>query len=141
MPQALLAGLFFAHGLITTAIGLPAVTRGGDDLPNPGWLGWWPTNLGRSWLLDAVQFGPGGYALGGLLWLASGLAFAGAGLGLFGVPRLRGLWQPLALAGGGCGLVAAALFLHPWYAFAVLINLAVVITQAGTRGPLTVATG
>jgi hypothetical protein len=54
--------------------------------------------------------GPSGYALGGMIWLASGLAFTGAGLGLFGVPGLKGIWQPLALAEGRFGLTAVALF-------------------------------
>ena len=140
-----LAVLFLIHGLITTMTGIPALADGGrrawadTGLANAPWLSWWPSNLGRSWLIDAAQLGPTGYALGGLVWLVSGLAFAGAALGLFGVPGLRGAWQPLALAGGGFGLLATAVFFHPWYAFAVLVNLAVLATRAGTeRSPFVV---
>ena len=144
MLTEILAGLFVVHGLITLGNGLGAVADGGrkawadPGLANAAWLSWWPINLGRSWLVDAAQLGPSGYALGGLIWLISGLAFAGAGLGLFGVPGLKGLWQPLALAGSGFGLTAVALFFHPWYALALLINLAVLATRAGTeRSPFT----
>jgi hypothetical protein len=139
MFTGVLAALFFIHGLITMGNGFGAVVDGGrkawadPGLANAAWLSWWPMNLGRSWLVDAAQLGPSGYALGGLIWLASGLAFAAAGLGLFGVPGLKGIWQPLALAGGGFGLTAVGLFFHPWYAVALLINLAVLATRAGTE--------
>src|SRR5438128_3512003 len=127
--HGVLAGLFFVHGLITMASGMGAVADGGrkawtePGLANAAWLSWWPINLGRSWIIDAAQIGPPGYALGELIWLASGLAFVGAGLGLFGVPGLQPVWRMLALAGGGFGVTAVALFFHPWYALALLINL------------------
>ncbi len=140
MFSGVLAGLFLVHGLITIGSGVGAVVDGGrkawadPGLANAAWLSWWPINLGRSWLVDAAELGPTGYAVGGLIWLASGVAFALAGLGLFGVvPGLTGAWQPLALAGGGFGLAAVVLFLHPWYAIALLINLAVLATRAGTE--------
>ena len=102
-------------------------------LANTPWLSWWPINLGRSWLVETAQLGPSGYAIGGLVWPVSGLAFASAALGLFGVPGLRRLWQPLALVGGGFGLLATAVFFRPLYAFVVLVNLAVLATRAGTE--------
>jgi hypothetical protein len=146
MFTGVLAGLFFVHGLITIGSGVGAVADGGrkawadPGLANAPWLSWWPMGLGRSWLIDVAQLGPSGYAVGGLSWLASGLAFIGAGLGLFGVPVVKGIWQPLALTGGAFGLTAVALFFHPWYALALLINSAVLITRAGTeRSPLIVA--
>ena len=139
MPQGLLAGFFIVHGLITTAIGAGAVA----DPDNPGLAGtsWalWPTPLGRSWVIDGLQLGDGASIAGGVLWGAAGLALLGAGLGLFGAPLLRTAWQPLAVAGGGASLVALVLYFHPIYALAVAINLAIVATQAGTRGPWMVA--
>jgi hypothetical protein len=70
----------------------------------------------------------------------SGFAFAAAGLGLFGVPGPKTMWQPLALTGGGFGLAAVAAFFHPWYAIALLVNLAVLATRAGTeRTPFNLA--
>lgn len=139
MPQALLAGLLVAHGLITTAIGSGTVTGGAKaGLAGTSWA-LWPTPLGRSWVIDGLHLGAGASAAGGILWGAAGLAFVGAGLGLFGVPGLRTLWQPLAMAGGGVSLLALLLYFHPYYALAVAINLAIVATQAGTRGPLPLA--
>ncbi len=139
MFAGVIAALFLIHGLITIGNGFGAILDGGrkawadPGLANAAWLNWWPMNLGRSWLVDTAQLGPMGYALGGWIWLISGLAFAVAALGLFGVPGLKGIWQPLALAGGGFGLTAVALFFHPWYAIALLVNLAVLVTRAGTE--------
>ena len=139
MFTGILAILFFIHGLITIGSGFGAVVDGGrkawsdPGLANATWLSWWPLNLGRSWVVDAAQLGPTAYAIGGLIWIASGLAFAAAGLGLFGMTGLKGIWQPLALAGGGFGLAAVAMFFHPWYAIALLVNLAVLATRAGTE--------
>jgi hypothetical protein len=144
MPAAVLAALFLLHGSITTLVGAPVVADGGrmawasPGLANASWLSWWPTSLGRSWAADVARLGPTGYALGSLVWVASGAAFLGAGLGLLGMPGLSDLWQPLALAGGALGLVAVVLFFHPWYLVALLINLAVIATQAGSqRSPFT----
>jgi hypothetical protein len=130
MPQGILAGLLVAHGLITMAIG---ATPSGAITSNPDWLSWWPTTVGRSWLLDAVQLGNAGATASGLLWVVAGLGLAGAGLGLFGVPGLRDAWQALALAGAGLGLAAVVLYFHPWYALALLVNLAILATRAGTE--------
>ena len=47
------------------------------------------------------------------------------------MPVLRAFWQPLGVAGGGVGLPAVSLYLHPWYALALAINVAVVLTGAG----------
>jgi hypothetical protein len=72
------------------------------------------------------------------MFVISGFASAAAGLGLFGVPGLKGIWQLLALTGGGFGLTAVAVFFHPWYAVALIVNLAVLVMQAGAeRSPFT----
>jgi hypothetical protein len=138
MSQALLAGFLVAHGLITTAIGSGTIT--GADKPGVPGTSWtvWPTALGRSWVIDGLQLGTGASVAGGVLWGAAGLALLGAGFGLFGVPGLRAIWQPLAVAGGGVSLAALALYFHPIYAIGIAINLAILATQAGTRGPLAV---
>ena len=142
MPHGLLAALLVLHGLITAAIGAAPAGDRAPTIANPSWLAWWPTTLGRSWLVDAVHLGGAGYAAGGALWVASGLAFLGAGLGLFGVPVLRAFWQPLGVAGGGVGLLAVSLYFHPWYALALAINVAVVLSGAGaSRLPAALTAG
>jgi hypothetical protein len=136
MPQVLVAGFVVAHGLITTMIGFGGVTK--PDAPAmalPAWFGWWPGPLGRSWLIDALHLGSSASMAGSALWLAAGLALLGAGLGWLGVPALSGVWQPLALGGAAVGLVALALFFHPFYLVAVLINVAIVVLISGALAP------
>ena len=61
--------------------------------------------------------------LGGLLWLAAGLALVGAGLGWLGVSAVSGQWQMLALVGAVLGLAALALYFHPFYVVAIVIDV------------------
>ena len=136
MPQVLVAGFVVAHGLITTMIGFGGVTK--PDAPAmtlPAWFGWWPGPFGRSWLIDGLHLGAGASMVGSALWLVAGLAFLGAGLGWLGVPALSGVWQPLALGGAAVGLVALALYFHPIYLVAVLINVAIVVLISGALVP------
>ena len=136
MPQVLVAGFVVAHGLITTMIGFGGVTK--PDAPAmtmPAWFGWWPGPFGRSWLIDALHLGAGASMAGSALWLVAGLALLGAGLGWFGVPGLSGVWQPLALGGAAVGLVALALYFHPLYVVAVVINVAIVVLVSGALAP------
>jgi hypothetical protein len=136
MPQVLIAGLVVAHGLITTMIGFGGITRPeAPAMAVPAWIGWWPGPFGRSWLIDALQLGPGASMIGSALWLAAGLALLAAGLGLLGVPGLSGVWQPLALGGAAVGLIALALFFHPFYLVAILVNVAIVVLLSGALAP------
>lgn len=136
MPHVLVAGSLVVHGLITTMIGFGGVTK--PDAPAmtlPAWFGWWPGPFGRSWLIDAMHLGSGVSMMGNALWLVAGLALLAAGLGWLGVPALSGVWQPLALGGAALGLVALALFFHPFYLVAVLINVAIVVLISGALVP------
>ena len=146
MFTGVVATLFFIHGLITMGNGFGAVLDGGrkawadPGLANAAWLSWWPLNLGRSWFIDAAQLGPTGYAVGGLVWLISGLAFAAAGLGLFGVPGLKGDLAVACVDGRRFRAHGRGAVLPPWYAMALLVSLAVLVTQACTeRSPLTLS--
>lgn len=132
MPQAVLGGFLVVHGLITTMIGVVAVTKpDASALTLPSWFGWWPGPFGRSWLLDALNLGSSAAILGGLVWLVAGVALVAAGLGWLGVPGLRELWQTLALLGAAAGLLALAVYFHPIYLVAVVIDLAVVVLLWG----------
>jgi hypothetical protein len=125
MPHALVGGILVVHGLITTMIGVGGVTNpNGPAMPLPAWFSWWSGPFGRSWLFDGLHLGTGAAVVGGLIWLVAGLALMGTGLAWLGVPALREQWQQLALAGGAVGLVALALYFHPIYLIAVLINVA-----------------
>jgi hypothetical protein len=136
MPQVLVAGLVVAHGLITTMIGFGGVTK--PDAPAmtlSAWFGWWQGPFGRSWLIDTLHLGSGAMVIGSGLWLAAGLALVASGLGWLGVPMLSGVWQPLAFGGAAVGLVALALFFHPLYLVAVVINVAIMVLVSGARMP------
>jgi hypothetical protein len=100
MLHAFVGVVLVAHGPITTMIGFGSMTSlNSATMPAPSWLGWRPGTLGRSWVLDAMNVGSGPAALGGLVWLAAGLALIGAGLGWLGVSALSGEWQMLAFIG------------------------------------------
>lgn len=132
MPQAVLGGFLVAHGLITTMIGVVGVTK--PDAPAltlPSWFSWWPGPFGRSWLLDAFNLGSGAAVVGGLVWLVAGLALVAAGLGWLGVPAVRDQWQTLAFVGAAVGLLALAVYFHPIYLVAVVIDLALVVLLWG----------
>ena len=132
MPHAVLGVVLVAHGLITTMIGFGSMTSPNSAaMPAPSWLGWGPGTLGRSWLLDALDVGSGPAVLGGLVWLAAGLALIGAGLGWLGVSALSGQWQMLAFIGATLGLVALVLYFHPFYLVAVVIDVVIIVLVWG----------
>jgi hypothetical protein len=117
-----------AHGLITVMIGFGSLSGSTSaSMSNPAWLSWWPGTLGRSWALDALNAGSGSALIGGLIWLAAGLALIGAGLGWLGVGVVSDMWQMLALIGGTLGLAALALYFHPFYLLAILIDVVIVL--------------
>ena len=136
MPQAALAGILVVHGLITTSIGFGGVTNpNAPSMALPAWFGWWPGPFGRSWLFDSLQLGSGAAVVGGILWVAAGLALIGAGLGWFGAPVLAPAWQALAIGGAVLGLVALALYFHPIYLVAIAINVGIVALASGVLAP------
>ncbi len=136
--QTLVGAFLVAHGLITTAIGFGSVTNpDGAPIAMPAWFGWWPGPFGRSWLFQALDLGSGVAVVGGLLWLAAGVALVIGGLGWIGLPALADLKVPLLITGASLGLVALALYFHPFYLVAVLIDLALVALLWGRLAPAT----
>lgn len=125
--QVLVGGFLILHGFITTAIGYGAVTGpNAAPMSMPVWMGWWPGPFGRSWAFEALGMGGGAAMVGGLIWLAAGLALVGGGLGWLGFGPLAELRHTLLVGGAVLGLVALALYFHPFYVAAVLINVAIV---------------
>ena len=133
MPP-LIVGLFLVlHGLITTMVGAGAVSNG-PALTLPSWFSWWPGPFGRSWLIDGLHLGTPVAVIGGLVWLASGILLIAAGAGHIGVGPLRDAWPLFAVVGSGLGLVAVALYFHPIYLAALVINLVLVVAAWGRVG-------
>jgi hypothetical protein len=127
VPHVVVGIVLVAHGLITTMIGFGSMSNPTSAaMPTPSWLGWWPGTLGRSWAFDALNLGSGPALIGGLLWLAAGLALVGAGLGWLGVSVVSNQWQMLALVGAVLGLAALALYFHPFYIVAIVIDVLIV---------------
>ena len=132
MPHVVVGIVLVAHGLITTMIGFGSMSNPTSAaMPTPSWLGWWPGTLGRSWAFDALNLGSGPALIGGLLWLAAGLALVGAGLGWLGVAVVGDQWQMLALVGAVLGLAALALYFHPFYIVAIVIDVLIVASVWG----------
>ena len=127
MSQVLIGAVLVVHGLITAFIGFGAVTSpNAPAMTLPAWFAWWPGPFGRSWLFEAMHLGSTFSVVGGFVWLAAGLALIGGGIGWLGVAPLEGIRYPLLVAGASLGLVALALYFHPIYLAAVLINVAIV---------------
>jgi hypothetical protein len=127
MPHVLVGGFLVLHGVITAFIGFGAVTSpNAAPMTMPAWMAWWPGPFGRSWAFDALDLGGSGAVVGGLIWLAAGLALIGGGLGWLGFGPLAEAREALLVGGAAIGLVALALHFHPFYLAAVLINLAIV---------------
>jgi hypothetical protein len=127
MPHAVVGGFLVLHGVITAFIGFGAVTSpNAAPLAMPSWLAWWPGPFGRSWAFDALGLGSGASVVGGLIWLAAGLALIGGGLGWLGIGPLAEQRHALLVGGAALGLVALALYFHPFYVAGVLINIGIV---------------
>jgi hypothetical protein len=92
----------------------------------PSWMAWWPGPFGRSWAFEALGLGSGASVVGGLIWLAAGLALIGGGLGWLGIGPLAEQRHVLLVGGAALGLAALTLYFHPFYLAAVLIDLAIV---------------
>ena len=125
--NTILFATLIVHGLITTAIALGSF-RPGEPIPNPSWLGWWPTNLGESWLVSDLRlpdtlFSPL-FALG---WLAGGLLLIASGLALFDILLPQELWRQLAILGSAISLVMLVLYLHPLYVLGITLSAGILI--------------
>ena len=127
MSQILVGALLVGHGMITASIGFVAVTNpNAPAITLPGLFAWWPGPFGRSWLFEAMNAGTAFSVLGGFVWLVAGLALIGGAIGYFGVSPLEDIRYPLLVAGASLGLVALALYFHPIYLAALVINVAVI---------------
>ena len=128
MLRLLIGGLLIVHGLITVAQSLGVFGRGTE---NPAWLNWWPTPLGRSWLLGSLGLeGTAVSWLAGTLWVIGGIAFLGAG---FGILAHLEWWRTLAVAGAFASLVVLIPYFHPWYAFVTVLNIGILVALLWLR--------
>jgi hypothetical protein len=125
--QILLGILLLVHGLITTAIGAGSLSNP-RGVTVPG-MDWFPVALGQSWMLqgDASR-------LGAVLWLAAGIGLIATAAAVMGIVVPANLWPTLGLASALVGLMAVAVFFHPYYAIAIVVNVAIVAAATVFRG-------
>jgi hypothetical protein len=124
--QILLGILVFVHGLITTAVGAGSISSP-KGLAAPG-TDWYPVALGQSWILqgDAARVGAG-------LWIIAGIGLIATAAAILGIGLPTGLWTSLGLVSAVIGLLAVAVFFHPYYSVAVAVDLAIVFAVTVAR--------
>ena len=138
--KLLVSALLIIHGLIVA--GQAAGSFGSiipAELRNPAFVSWWPINMGRSWLFSwlGLENSLGVYRIGGLLWLAGGIALVAAGLGIFGFVIPIDWWRGLAIAGAAISLFMLIIYLHPILIIGTTSSLAVLVALLWLRWPPT----
>ena len=136
--KLLIAMLLIMHGLIVAG---QAAGSFGSTLPkeiqNPAFVSWWPVNMGRSWLFSSLGLNNSLalYRVGGLLWLAGGIALVAAGLGVLGFMVPMDWWRELAVGGAAISLFMLLLYLHPLMLIGTASSLAVLLSLLWAKWP------
>jgi hypothetical protein len=128
--------LLILHGMIVAAQSGGSFRPPSEGIPNPGWVTWWPTNLGQSWLLSGLGLQRMPFTtLVLLLNLAGGIALLGAGLGVLGVLVPTGWVVPLTVSGAAFSLIMLAIYLHPLYVLGISANVGILVALFWTNWP------
>lgn len=128
--RILIGILLLIYGLITISI-----SRGGGSSPveNPSWLSWCPTPLGSSWLLSLLGLEPSIVSrLLAILYGVAGLCFLASGVGIF---IGQEWWRMSAIVGAALYVVYLVVYLHPWYRFALALNVGIFVALWLARWP------
>lgn len=136
--KLLISILLILHGLIVA--GQAAGSFGStipNEIQNPSFVSWWPINMGRSWLFSwlGLEKTLGVYRIGGLLWLAGGIALVAAGLGVLGFIIPVDWWRNLAIGGGAVSLFMLAVYFHPMTIIGTASSMAVLVALLWARWP------
>ena len=136
--KILISVLLIIHGLIVA--GQAAGSFGStipNEIQNPSFVSWWPVNMGRSWLFSwlGLEQTLGVYRIGGLLWLAGGIALVAAGLGVLGFIIPVDWWRNLAIGGGAVSLFMLAVYFHPMTIIGTASSMAVLVALLWARWP------
>ena len=134
--KLLISVLLILHGLIVA--GQSAGSFGStipNELQNPSFVSWWPINMGRSWLLSLLGLDRTlvVYRIGGLLWLAGGIALVAEGLGALGFIVPADWWRTLAISGAAISLFMLAVYFHPLMILGTASSLAVLVALVWLR--------
>ena len=136
--KILISVLLIIHGLIVA--GQAAGSFGStipNEIQNPSFVSWWPINMGRSWLFSwlGLEKTLGIYQIGGMLWLAGGIALVAAGLGVLGFIIPVDWWRNLAIGGGVVSLFMLAVYFHPMTIIGTASSMAVLVALLWARWP------
>jgi hypothetical protein len=137
--KILISILLIVHGLIVAGQATGSFwSTIPNEIQNPSFVSWWPVNMGRSWLFSwlGLEKTLAVYRIGGLLWLAGGIALVAAGLGVLGFVVPIAWWRDLAVAGGAISLVMLAIYLHPLMIIGMASSAAVLMALLWTKWPL-----
>ena len=138
--KLLISILLILHGLIVAgqAAGSFGSTIPGE-LQNPSFVSWWPINMGRSWLFSWLGLEKSliVYRIGGLFWLAGGIALVAAGLGVLGFVVPIDWWRELAVGGAAISLFMLIVYFHPITIIGTASSLAVLIALLWAKWPPT----
>ncbi len=127
--------LLFVHGLITSAQARTGFNPS-EGAPNPNWLGWWPVNLGQSWLFKQLGLEKSFVGtVAGILWISAGLCLIAAALGLLGFIIPTNLWRLLAGIGAIISLVLFIFYAHPFYAMGIGADIAILLVLLWVKWP------
>ena len=136
--KLLISVLLILHGLIVAG---QSVGSFGSTIPNelqnPSFVSWWPINMGRSWLFSwlGLEKTLVTYRIGGLLWLAGGIALVAAGLGVLGWIVPTDWWRSLAIGGGAVSLIMLAIYFHPITIIGTASSIAVLVALLWAKWP------
>ena len=132
MVNVLFAIFLILHGLVHA--GLFAAPDPNDPDSKPGAFF---TSPERSWLLSRLGLNPSIVKwLGIILVVLATLGFVLAGLGVFGVPGLVGIWRTITVVSAIVSLLLLVLFWHPWLIVGLLIDAGLLIVlQWGNWSP------
>ena len=128
--KILISVLLIIHGLIVAGQAAGSfVSTIPNEIQNPSFVSWWPVNMGRSWLFSwlGLEQTLGVYRIGGLLWLAGGIALVAAGLGVLGFIIPVDWWRNLAIGGGAVSLFMLAVYFHPMTIIGTASSMAVLV--------------
>ena len=136
--KLLISVLLILHGLIVAS--QSAGSFGSvipNELQNPSFVSWWPINMGRSWLFSWLGLDKTlvAYRIGGLLWLAGGIALVAAGLGVLGWIVPTDWWRSLAIGGGAVSLIMLAIYFHPITIIGTASSIAVLVALLWAKWP------
>lgn len=138
--KLLISALLIIHGLIVA--GQAAGSFGStipNEVQNPSFVSWWPINMGRSWLLSWLGLEKNliVYRVGGLLWLAGGIALVAAGLGILGFIVPPEYWRSLAVGGAAISLFMLTVYFHPITIIGTASSITVLVALLWAQWPPT----